>query len=39
MKLRNNSNFKLAYGVCKIPIGKLPTYINIGRNYLYINTS
>ena len=39
MKLRNNSNFKLAYEVCKMPSGKLPTYIDIGRNYLYINTS
>ena len=39
MKLRYNSNFKLAYGVCKMPSSKLPTYIDIGRNYLYINTS
>ena len=39
MKLRNNSIFKKTYGVANMPIGKLPTYIDVGRQYLFIDKS
>ena len=37
MKLRTNSIFKKTYGVSNMPIGKLPTYIDVGRQYLFID--
>ena len=39
MKLRTNSIFKKTYGVSNMPIGKLPTYIDVGRQYLFIDKS
>ena len=39
MKLRTKSKFKIAYGLANMPIGKLPTYIDVGRQYLYIDKS
>ena len=39
MKLCTNSIFKKTYGVANMPIGKLPTYIDVGRQYLFIDKS
>ena len=39
MKLRTNSIFKKIYGVANMPICKLPTYIDVGRQYLFIDKS
>ena len=39
MKLRTNSIFKKTYDVSNMPIVNLPTYIDVGRQYLFIDKS